>query len=148
MKKYLPLTLAAMLLLSPMFAKDLSFPMIRQTIALTELDPAFINEFISGMHPDIAVECNEGTVLPLGFMQSWGLFSLKCAPNLTVKVEQPCYFRCSGKKVYISQDLVTWEKARKIFSGKSDFKVKIDAKSGILIESKTIPYSQDNSDED
>jgi hypothetical protein len=115
--------------------------------ALTELDASFIKELALGMHPDVAVECKKGTTLPLRFFHNWGLFSLKCAPNLTVKVEEPCYLRCVRKKLYISQDLVTWEKADKFFNGKCDANVNIDEQSGILVESQQVPYSENDSDE-
>jgi hypothetical protein len=56
-----------------------------------------------------------------------------------MKVEQRCYFRCVGKKVYFSQDLVTWEKGSKFFKGPYDAQVKIDGQSGVLIETQVIP---------
>jgi hypothetical protein len=136
-KKSVLFTLAATLLLSPLSAKEKSFPAIQQIVNLVELDSDFINEFVIGMHPDIAISCKEGTTLPLGFLHTWGLVSLKCAPDLAVTIERPFYLRVVGSKPYISQDLVIWEKANKAFEGKLDVNVKIDAQSGISIESST-----------
>jgi len=146
MRQSVQLTLAAMLLLSPLFAKDKSFPEVSRVVPMTELDAVFIKEVASGAHPDIAIECKEGTTLPIGFLHNWGLFSLKCMPNLTITVEMPCYLRCVGKKAYMSQDLISWEKADRFFSGKCDADVKID-ETGVLVETRLVPRSQGDADE-
>ncbi|HSX10870.1 MAG TPA: hypothetical protein VLF94_04050 [Chlamydiales bacterium] len=142
------LALVAILLLSPIFGKEKNFPEIRQVVALTELDSAFIDEFAVGKYPDIVIECKEGTTLPFSLLYSRGPLSLKWTPNLTVKVDQLYYVRCLGKKAYVSRDLVTWEKANKLMHGKETAKVKIDAQSGIFVDSKLVPYADDADDND
>jgi hypothetical protein len=137
MKKFALLTLAATLCLSSLSAKEKSFPAVQQVVNLIDLSSDFINEFVIGLHPDIAISCTQGTTLPLSFLHSWGLLSLKCAPDLAVTIERPFYLRVVGSKPYISQDLVIWEKAEKAFEGKQDVNVKIDAQSGISVESST-----------
>jgi hypothetical protein len=135
MKKSVLLTLVAVMLASSLFAKEKSFPAIRKIIDLVELDSTFIDEFVSGMHPHVVVACKEGTALPLRFLHRWPLFSLKYVPNLTLKVEESCYLRCFGKRTYLSLDLITWEKADRVLAGVPSVHMKIDAHSGVSIES-------------
>lgn len=140
MRKPIRLALIATLFLSPLFGKNRSFPEIRRVVALTELDSPFIDELAVGKYPDVVIECKQGTELPVSLLHNYGHLSLKCIPNLTVKIEEPFYIRCLRKKTYISRDLITWEKAGKAFRGHNSIKARIDAQSGIQIESKTVPW--------
>jgi hypothetical protein len=142
MKKRAQWTLAALLMFSPLVAKDKPLVEISQIIPLTGLEINFIREFVSGMHPDVAIECREGTTLPISIFYNLGLFSLDYVPNMTVKVEKACYIRCVGKKAYFSQDLVKWSRADKFFKGNCNASIKIDEKTGILIETNC-PISTD-----
>lgn len=140
MKRIILYTLTLTLFLSPVFAKEKNFPQPRRVVNLAQLDPELIEELLLGMHPDIAIECKEGSKFPVQFLHNYGLFSLKCTPNLSIKVERPCYLRFVKRKVYISEDLAKWEKPSKFFSGGYKAKVKIDGESGLSVETKLIPY--------
>jgi hypothetical protein len=148
MRKPVQLALVAMLSLSPLCAKEKNFPKITQMVELTAIDPILLNELVLGLHPDVVIECREGTTLPLKFLQNYELFSVKWVPNLTLHVNQHCYFRCVGKKPYMSQDLITWEKASKLLDVTYKVNVTIDAESGILLETNTTPSTEDDHDED
>lgn len=100
------------LALSPIFAREKVLPEPRQIISFAQLDSALINEWIAGKHPDMAIEFQLGTEIPFRFFHRNPLFSLAFNPNLAIKVEKLCYLRFVKKKVYISHDLVTWEKLK------------------------------------
>lgn len=135
MKKNILFILALMMLSSSTFAKTKTLPEVRQVISLTDVTPEMSKELLSGMHPDIAIECKEGTSLPLQFLTKYGFFSLKWNPQLTLKVDRPCYLRTIKRRAYLSLDLVNWDKPRNFFKGKANTDVKIsNDKSHILIE--------------
>jgi len=135
--------LIAMLFFSPVFGKEKVLPETTQVIALTQLDTALLNELLKGDHPEIAVECKEGTTIPVQFLQNTGLFGVELAPNLTIKVQKTCYLRVIKKSGYVSFDLVGWESAKHFFSGKSKVNLKINMENqSLLVESELVPKSQ------
>ncbi len=99
-----------LLVLAPIFGREKILPEPKQIVSLSQLDSDWIKEWIGGLHPDMAVEFKPGTEIPLRFFHRAPLFSIAFAPNLAVRVEKLCYLRFVKKKVYISQDLVSWEK--------------------------------------
>lgn len=113
------LILAIVFAISPAFAKgkgkrhaieELSTE-IKQVMLLTDLTSKISKELLEGRHPQVAVECKEGTHLPLKYLFNMGAFSIKLDPNLSLKVEKACYIRIlSNKKGYVSFDLENWEK--------------------------------------
>lgn len=96
---------------APVFGREKFLPEPRQIVSMAELDSALINELVAGGHPDVAIELKPGAEIPFRlFHRCNPFFSLAVNPNVSAKVEKLCYLRFVKKKVYISQDLVTWEK--------------------------------------
>ncbi len=105
----------SMLCLSQIHAKTL--PDVNEIIPCDQLSPDMIQGFAAGMYPDIAIEFNEGSAIPLQFLFNYKIFSLQCNPNLSAKIDTTCYLRCANRKVYISLDMTTWQKASEFFRG-------------------------------
>jgi len=148
MKKAL-FTLISMLLLTQGIAKEKKLPEVTQVISLTELDTELLNELSSGTRPEIAVECEEGTTLPIHFFHSTELFGIGLSPNLTINVQKTCYVRVVKKKGYVSFDLNRWEPASYFFSGKPKVNLEFDReKQSISIKSEMVPYDYDDDEEE
>ncbi|NGX26147.1 MAG: hypothetical protein K940chlam6_00059 [Chlamydiae bacterium] len=141
--------LIAILFFSPVFGKEKVLPETTEVIALTQLDTTLLNELLDGAHPDIAVECKEGTTIPVQFLQNTGLFGVELAPNLTIKVQKTCYLRVIKKSGYVSFDLDSWESAKHFFSGKPKVNLKINMENqSLLVESDLIPSPQIEDEDD
>jgi hypothetical protein len=130
------LLIAAILCLSPVFSKEKIFTEPRQIVSLFDLDIEIVKEMSSGSLPDTVIECKAGSVIPLAWIHNSGVFSFASRPNLSIKIEEDCYFRFLGKKLYMSQDLVTWEKAKKKLLDLRPPKVEfiISEQAGLLVE--------------
>ena len=116
-------------------AKTHSLDEIDQVISVLDLSQDSIMEFATGMHPNSAIACQEGSSLPFHFLFRYKICSAFCNPNLILKIEKPFYLRIAGKKMYISFDLIHWENAKRFFSGQPIPKATISPdKSSILIE--------------
>ena len=127
--------------LSTVYAKDKFFPEPREIISVTQVDSALIQELIGGVHSDLTVSLQPGTEVPLRFFHRESFFSVAFNPNLSIKVEKPCYLRFMKRKVYISEDLVKWKKPR-LLTGKTTRNVTLD-QSGVSIESVTVEWDED-----
>lgn len=136
MKKIFGLMLSALLLSSTLSSKEMTE--VTEVIALNELSSDLLEELLNGERPDLVIECKEGASLPIRFFHHLGFASVKCSPNLTVKLEKSCYLRIDGKKAYMSNDLATWEKASRFmhdYLGKTKLKLKIgEEDSSLTIE--------------
>jgi hypothetical protein len=115
MKIFAKLTLLSILCLSQIQAKTL--PNVTNVVSCDQLSPNMIQGFAEGMYPDVAIEFNEGSVIPLQFLFNYKIFSLQCNPNLSAKIDTTCYLRCVNKKVYISLDMASWQKPSEFFRG-------------------------------
>ncbi len=132
---------ASMLVFAPAFAKTKDLSETKRVISWTELSSGMIKELAVGLHPDVAIECTEGTTLPIQLLSHYNFFSLKLNPNLTITIDKSCYLRVINRKLYISQDLVHWEKAKKYFHGRMNADVQIgDEQSGVLVETALVPF--------
>ena len=139
MKKMIGILLTAILLASPLFAKEKKpFPAIQQVIPLTELSSEQIQELVLGQHPDIAVECSAGTSLPFRFLFNFKFFSASLDPNLTVKVDESFYLRFNGKKVYVSTDLINWSNLSSYIGGPTTTNLKIGDDARLLVETNLL----------
>jgi hypothetical protein len=122
--------LAIMLLIaSTMFAaykgteKDPLGAEIKKIIPLTDITPEVSMAILSGMHPDVAIECQAGTALPLKYVCKLDFLTVVEEPNLSFKIEKTLYLRIVKKgRCYVSFDLATWEKP--------DFKL-LDTRLGV-----------------
>jgi hypothetical protein len=146
MKKMIGLALLVLGLSSPAFAKDKNLSAPERIVSSTEVDSDFLKEMIAGAHPDIAVECQEGEAIPIRFAHSFGVFSVKLNPNLTLKVDKTCYLRFVRKKVYISEDLVSWKKLDSYCDGKFGAELVNEGKSGLLLKSHVTPSTEEEED--
>ena len=89
-------------------AKEL--PEVKVIIPIIDVTIEKSEELFNGRCPDVAILCEEGTKLPVKFLGSYGLFSVKYVPNLTIQVDKTFYLRYVGNKVYVSDDLIHWSK--------------------------------------
>lgn len=143
------------ILMAPIFAKeDRPLPELERVITKSDLDAQLMSELIAGMHPTIALECKEGNAHPVQFLCKMGIFSAKWDPNLLLRVEKPFYLRFIRGKVYMSFDLVQWDKAKRFFQGNFISHFQLDPQSTLQIEAELVPYSdseyenEDESDDD
>lgn len=143
MKRITLYFLASMLVFSQVFAKTKTLPPPGHVVPFTSVDTQLINELIAGIHPDLVIECREGTELPISYLHNNVFFSAFCSPNLSIKVEKTCYLRFVKKKVYMSDNLTEWNKPSKYLEGRYTAAMKIDQDSGILVETKVVPYTVD-----
>jgi hypothetical protein len=122
---------------------------VKQVVLITDLSSQMTKDLLAGLHPNIAVECKEGTELPFKYAGHFGLFSVKFTPNLSVKLEKTSYLRFirtrpdnpKSSRGYISFDLKSWEKLSKYDVGNKrdlNFGMSLD-KSHVLLESKIAP---------
>lgn len=121
---------------SPIFGREKVLPEPRQIVSFTQLDSTLISELIAGKHPDIAIEFQPGTEIPVRFFHRNSFCSIDFNPNVTVKADKLCYLRFMRKKVYISQDLVTWEKPD-IFGRRLAAEAVVDS-AGILVQTTPV----------
>ena len=123
---------------------------VKQVVLITDLSSQMTKELLEGLHPNIAVECREGTELSFKYTGHFGLFSVNYNPNLSIKVEKTAYLRFINSsstkpriRGYLSFDLKSWEKLSK-FDRKPEFSFEINPeKSQILLESKIPPEKVD-----
>jgi hypothetical protein len=118
MKHTLGMLLASMLIGLPMQAKVKTFYEPREIVPFTQLTFSQIEELAEGKQADLVIEFTPGMPMPIQLLYNFKYFSAKFNPNLTIKVEKPCYFRFMGRKVYMSEDLVTWDKPSRFMKGK------------------------------
>jgi hypothetical protein len=127
----------SLLMSTPVFAKQKKeLPSIRKVVNLSDLTIDQTQEIFTGQLPDVAILCEEGFEFPLKYIARFGFATASLAPNLKIKIEQNCYFRACGKKVYMSYDLMEWTKPEypmrrsKVSAGfnssKSEFLVQVD----------------------
>ncbi len=111
-------------------------PEIRQIIPLTELSSEMIEDLTHGRGiPDLAIECQPETELSPKLSWHYGVFSALLNPPALLKVNEPFYFRVNERKLYVSHDLIDWEKPDRWFNKKSITNVKFgENKSDVLIE--------------
>ena len=84
---------------------------VKQVILLTDLTTELSKEILYGQHPYAAIECREGTHLPLRYLFNAGFFSVKFEPNLSIKLDKTCYIRIlSNGRGFLSFDLKNWSK--------------------------------------
>ncbi len=143
MKKIALFFLSSMLVFSPVFARTKTLPSPGHIVPITNVDTQLISELIAGMHPDLVVECTEGTELPISYLHKNTFFSALCSPNLSIKVDKTCYLRFVKKKVYMSDNLNQWDKPSKYLEGRYTAAMKTDKDSGIIVETNVTPYSED-----
>jgi hypothetical protein len=124
MKKQLGFLFTFLFLLSAAEAKPRTFSEITEVISAKDLDISLIEELVLGLHPDAAVEFLEGTSIPIHFFLNNKFFSIAYNPNITVRVNSPCYLRFNGRSVYMSADLIHWEKPGKFCDGLPEVIVK------------------------
>lgn len=119
-----------------LFAKKKKMlPELRRIISVTELTPEMIEDLGLGRMPDVAIECEPGTELSPKLSWHNGIFTALLNPMALLKINKPFYFRVNRKKVYVSRDLIDWEKPGRWLEGKQTTKVKLgDNKSDVLIE--------------
>lgn len=111
---------------------------IEHMVPLTDLTPEVFKELLKGRLPSTAIECHENMSFPVAYLMKSPLFSLECAPNLTIKILKSCYFRVSAEKQgYFSLDLKTWEKPNRALLDTS-FGISAD-KSHFIIETSENP---------
>lgn len=150
---------AAALAVSTAFPKTKKHPIqepsteVKQVIPLTELSSQMTKELIEGNHPEVAVECKQGTELAFKYSGNYGLLSVHFAPNLTIKIEKNAYIRFIRTRAdkpkslrgYISYDLKKWNKIDgKILEGKPELNIGISKdKSSILLETVIKPVSEE-----
>lgn len=101
-----PWIFIAALSASILTAKQL--PEVKVIVPLTEINADLANQLIYGNSSELAILCEAGTELPLKMLTKYKLFSIKFAPNITVKIEQTCYVRWYHGKVYFSYDMQDW----------------------------------------
>ncbi len=142
MKKAFAFTAVFLMMLSPAFSREKHFPPLKQVVSMADVDTQMIQEMILGLHSDLAIQCEAGAELPLRSLHHFGLFTVKHNPNLSMEVEKTCYLRCVKRKVYVSEDLITWEKPKDFFSGKPEAKLKVDD-AGLLVETTLVPFEED-----
>lgn len=147
MKNILTLSLLLLLWISESEAKTKIFPEVEQVVSAIDLTPVEIQGLIEGMPSNIAIEFKEGNAIPLRFLFNYRIFSMKCDPNLSIKIHSTTYLRSIGRKLYMSTDLVNWNKAKDFFQGRWVPNVKISPdRSHVLVESSLV--SNDESDEE
>ncbi|MBS0647677.1 MAG: hypothetical protein JSS10_00460 [Verrucomicrobia bacterium] len=155
MNKMMLYVCAAAVAVSTAFPKDKKHPIqeptteVKQVIPLTELSPQMTRELIEGSHPDIAIECKQGTQLAFKYSGNYELLSVHFAPNLTIKVEKNAYIRFIRTRAdkpkslrgYISYDLKKWDKIDgNLLGGKPELNIGISKdKSSILLETVIKP---------
>ena len=152
MNKIWKLIAIGMVAVSSLAAKEQKIlPEVKVIVPLTDLAIDTTKELFDGSHSDVAILCEAGTELPLKFLTSCEMFSIKWIPNLTIKVDKTCYFRAVGKKVYMSYDLINWN--RNFPTGNATMKGGISPdKSHVLIETRidleeVVEYNDDYDDE-
>ena len=103
-------------------APSRELPEIKQVVSLTDLTPDVLRELVAGDMSDVAVVCEKGVELPFKYTGNFGLFSVKYNPELSLKMEETCYFRLvkytkknGSERVtgYISFDTKSWTKIKK-----------------------------------
>ncbi len=150
MKIFLKLTLVLALFLSTTEAKTKTLPAVDQVIPAMDLTPETIQGLIAGLHPNVAIELKEGTSVPLHFLLNHKFFSMKCDPNLSIKITTPCYLRTVGKKLFLSVDLVGRDSPDSFFRGTLVPNVCVSSdKSHVIIETnfKEFDESEESSEE-
>lgn len=84
---------------------------IKKIISLTDITPDVSMAILSGLHPEVAIECQSGTMLPLKYVCKLDFLTIVEEPNISFKIEKTLYVRIVKKgKCFVSFDLVTWEK--------------------------------------
>ncbi len=155
MKKIMMFICAATLALSTAFPKSKKQPPqelpaeVKQVVTLTDLSSQLTKELFEGNHPEIAIECKQGTELPLKYIGNYGLFSIHFAPNLSIKLEKNAYLRfmrthpnkVKSLRGYISFDMKKWERLNgKTLGGKPDVNFGFSKdKSCVLLETNVTP---------
>jgi hypothetical protein len=162
MKKTMMFICAATLALSAAFPKNKKHPPqelpaeVKQVVTLTDLSSLLTKELFEGNHPEIAIECKQGTELPLKYIGNYGLFSIHFAPNLSIRLEKTAYLRfmrtnpdkVKSLRGYISFDMKKWEKITgKALGGKPDVNFGFSKdKSSILLETTVTPLIESMED--
>ncbi len=144
MKQLIGLTLSAVLLAGGLNCKEREFPDIRNVITAQDVTPDLTKELAVGLHPDLAVRCDEGTSLPIQFLYRAGFFSAQFNPHFTLRVEKTVYLRFTKGKVFVSEDMIYWEKLSDLLDGAPNFNVGVSPdKTHISVEVEFIPSPED-----
>lgn len=135
MKMILGLLCAMLAVWTPVYAKKpKQLPEVTQVASATDLTPELIQEILAGVRPEVAIELEKGTRLPIKFSGNYKIFSVKYDPHLVFKAEKRCYLRVVKSKAYLSYDLKNWMKPD-LFDGIPDVKIGMSRdKSHLLIE--------------
>ena len=146
MNKLLMLTLLSMCILSPAFTKqkkclaDKCKTPVTQIVSLLELNETMVKNILEENHPEIAIECAQGTELPLKYLGNFGSISLHFDPNATIRLEEKCYFRMIKSKKskspmpYISFNLTNWEKFSSYLNGKTRSSFGVENQSFVSVK--------------
>ena len=115
----------SMLVINGFAGGEPTLPEIAQVMQLSQVEDDFIEAFSKGEYPNLALELQEGTVVPVSFVSNMGLFSIENFPELKIRIQKTCWLRFVGTKGFISFDQNTWEKPDDLFGCYGDFKTKV-----------------------
>jgi hypothetical protein len=143
MKTFFKLTCAFILLLSTTEAKTKTYPAIEYVIPVMDLTAETIPFFLAGMYPNMAVELKEGAFIPIQFLLNHKFFSLKCDPNLGVKINTRCFLRVNNKKPLMSLDLIDWVSPVEFCTLVPSIQISKD-KSTVIVEANVVESSKED----
>jgi hypothetical protein len=147
MKSSLKYTLAWILCVGAVHAKT-ELPAITSIFPGVGLDADKAKEFIEGKLPQVAIELQQGTNLPVHYFLKNKFLLLNYNPQLTISVQKNCYLRRFKHKIYLSEDLENWVSAKKFFSDDHlSYNVQIPKDNPGLFVEITFPNPTEISDE-
>ena len=158
MKTIVSFILIAIALFSTTYAKERNASYahreVKQIIPITDLTSKMTLELLGGQHPDVVVECKEGTNLPFMYLGDFGLFSVKFNPNLSIKIEKTCYLRVVQKsplkkpRTFLSYDLKSWSRASQFLKkgGLLSSLGMSEDKSHVVLDTSLLPIEEDASE--
>lgn len=112
-----------------------TLPPIEKVISAIELTPDFLKELLNDETPDLAIELPQGSAIPIHFLIKSPISIFTCNPNLTVQITETSYLRVVKRKVYMSKDLISWDRPDRFFQGKVESTAKMSAdKSHAIVE--------------
>jgi hypothetical protein len=137
----------AICMIAALHAKTISFNDQLKVVPLSHFTVTQLQEFILSHDSGFVLELQEGSSFPVQFLTKTPFISAMIDPNLTIKIEKTCYLRIAHKKLYMSEDLIHWEKANKMLDGRPSFQLSPSQNQGLVVESHLVPdqYEKESS---
>lgn len=100
-------------------------------VSLVAFDEKMVQDFLEGKMADCAIECAEGSCIPLKMVVKGEFLSLDSGESapLYLRILKTCYIRHEGKNNFLfSTDLQNWKEFSEFFTG--ELKASVSSQNG------------------